>query len=216
MRPNLSPNPPRIHLTKLKEICQKCSIVEANRKSSCLFNKAIKYHLYLHRQFQTECRHLLDILRSRWWLLKIYIRALKIVPESGNSPWLFNDLASSGVYLRITSALSGWKSRIETRIMSPELIHTFFLMLPRMWAILFTPSKHWTSTLPLPNIFATCAYSKIKLIFQTLAEFFEDQLPLKRITIIFPFSSIFPTFSFILGHSLTPVKTWRSLHLKRN
>jgi hypothetical protein len=95
-------------------------------------------------------------------------------------------LASSGVYFTITSALSSWKSLSERRTISPWLIqtyhdfiecqhvsflsvikteqrHTFFLIFPRIWANRFSPSKHWASIRPLPNIFNTWAYSVIWL-----------------------------------------------------
>lgn len=88
--------------------------------------------------------------------------------------------ASSAVYLTMTSALSSWKSRRESKMMSPWLIQTctsatrigqgfayepsimrrtFFLIFPRMCASRFSPSKHWASRRPLPNILITCAYS---------------------------------------------------------
>ena len=43
--------------------------------------------------------------------------------------------------------------------MSPWLIQTFFLSLPRIWARRFSPSKQRASRRPLPSILMTCAYS---------------------------------------------------------
>jgi hypothetical protein len=43
--------------------------------------------------------------------------------------------------------------------MSPWLIQTFFLSLPRIWARRRAPSKHCASRRPLPSILTTCAYS---------------------------------------------------------
>jgi hypothetical protein len=44
--------------------------------------------------------------------------------------------------------------------MQPELHRrTFFRIFPRIWANRFSPSKHWASNLPFPNIFVTWAYS---------------------------------------------------------
>merc|ERR1719198_1793991 len=42
------------------------------------------------------------------------------------------------------SPFSSWKSRRDTRTMSPWFTHTFFLILPRMWHSLLVPSKQVT------------------------------------------------------------------------
>ena len=92
---------------------------------------------------------------------------------SGSSPYVLRLRASSFVYFWMTSALSSWKSRSESRMMSPWLIQTcagqrprrvrgpraFFRIFPRMCANRFSPSKHIASKRPLPSILITCAYS---------------------------------------------------------
>lgn len=41
-----------------------------------------------------------------------------------------------------------------------KFLFTFLRIFPRMWAILFSPSKHWTSKWPLPKFLVICPYSE--------------------------------------------------------
>ena len=93
--------------------------------------------------------------------------------------------ASSAVYFTITSAFPSWNSRSDKSTISPWLIQTcskifgkksdeitawetrcqiltFFLILPRICANRFSPSKHWASNRPFPSILMTWAYSETK------------------------------------------------------
>jgi hypothetical protein len=56
------------------------------------------------------------------------------------------------------SPFSSWKSRGDTKMMSPWLHQTFVLILPQMWHKRFTPSAHCTSQRPLPNIRVICLF----------------------------------------------------------
>ncbi|KAH0294617.1 hypothetical protein KCU62_g217, partial [Aureobasidium sp. EXF-3399] len=70
-----------------------------------------------------------------------YVSVSLILADSGSSPYAFKLRASSALYLRMTSPFSS--------------------CLPRMCPSLFSPSKHCASSLPLPSILTTWAYSAL-------------------------------------------------------
>ena len=78
--------------------------------------------------------------------------------SSGTYFIAFSCLISSGEYFKIISHFSFWNSLREHITRSPTPIQTFFFILPRIWPILYTWSKHLTLTLPLPSIAKATPY----------------------------------------------------------